>query len=523
MQTLTSPAHTYKHDINIMQFGSLADLFSFNMARFSNDVAIVDKNIEYTYEELRQAVESIAYELNELNLKPKECVTINLKPSFKMISSLLAVMQLGCHFILLDQNNTKSRNEQILSDSNTRVLITEGECDLNFSGQKFSADSLRSVTDLSLSARAYPKLALDDLAYMVYTSGSTGTPKGVLISHEGIMSYLQTAINQYYHTQLEGTLLVASPSFDMGITSILIPLCLGHKIVIMDMTSITIRAGRFLNSKQSGNLLIRITPTGMKSILLASGKKTNDNNHTFVIGGENFATSLAEQINKVFPSATIWNHYGPTECVVGCTLYQYKEEISVSGNNLPCGVQMRNSVVLILDPQTRLPVGQGEVGEIYIGKDALSLGYYNNTQLTAKHFIHTDKTTGSSLPSIIYKTGDLGYFNNIGELVFCGRIDNQSKVNGYRFEMEEIESVIIASKLVSTTVVINQDGTSKNLTAFIQPIEKNKLISQELIGYLEQFLPSYAIPGTFKIVKEWPITSNGKIDRKALCKGEVHV
>ncbi|AXQ99547.1 AMP-binding protein [Pseudoalteromonas piscicida] len=509
---------TNDRSVDISGFGNLADLFSFNMKRYSKEVAVIDKGLEYTYEDLEKMVDRIALNITKLGIKKNDCIAINLKPSFDMVASLNAAMKLGCRFVLLDQNNTKLRNEAILSDSNACILVCDDEYNLVFPGHSFNIKS--ELSDNELSPHSYPEVQPDDTAYMVYTSGTTGSPKGVLIGHRGIMSYLQAALAQYYHNQLRGALLVASPSFDMGITSILIPLCVGHKVVIMDMASITIRAGRYLNSEQSGNLLIRITPTGMKSILLASGKKVSNNSHTFVIGGENFAVPLAEQISNVFPNATIWNHYGPTECVVGCTLYHYQKDMITDARNLPCGAQMHNSIVLILNADTQMQMEHGEVGEIYVGKDALSQGYYNNPSLTNKSFIETPFDAMSSKAPVLYKTGDLGFINELGELVFCGRIDNQSKINGYRFEMEEIESAIVASRLVSAAVVVNKDGTSKHLTAFVQPFKCKGLPHQKLVSYLEQCLPKYAIPGQFIAVHEWPTTSNGKIDRKVLSEGE---
>ena len=352
---------------------------------------------------------------------------------------------------------------------------------------------------------------------MIYTSGSTGKPKGVMIGHSSLVNYLQNDKTGYINPdkKTSGSFIHLSYTFDASLTAIFMPLLSGKLAVLSSKNSLEVLEDPNL-LKYAPYDFIKITPAHIDLIHL----KLKDANGEYltqklVIGGEALLGGHFSHFMEEGIAIEIVNEYGPTEATVGCSTFSFspltpQEKITRS---ISIGKPINNAQIYILG-SSREPVPIGVPGEIYIGGAGLSRGYLNRPELTKEKFVSDpfSKEKGARL----YRTGDLGRWLADGNIEYWGRTDDQVKIRGYRIELGEIESVLGQSEQVSQAIVAvraDKQG-NKQLVGYVVP--EGEYDRNNIQAYLKQQLPDYMIPAHLVAMESFPLTANGKIDRKAL-------
>ncbi|HWW73429.1 MAG TPA: AMP-binding protein, partial [Duganella sp.] len=327
----------------------------------------------------------------------------------------------------------------MLSDSGVRNVLIDDSCPAA-ARPAIAALNCIDVQDERCyrGGAANPDLAFDPRqeAYRIYTSGSTGVPKGVMVPHGGLVNYIWWARSHYLTPDIGSVALYSSLSFDLTITSIFVPLIAGLTVhVYADRDDDVPALYQVIEDNQVD--LLKLTPSHLAlfNTLPLAGSRLK----TLIVGGEDLRTEVALAAHKkLHGNVRIYNEYGPTETVVGCMIYRYDPARDLQGS-VPIGAPIANTSIVLLDQQLR-PVKPGDIGEIHIGGAGVALGYRNQAELTARHFIDHPGEPGSRL----YASGDLGRINSSGRLHFLGRKDLQIKLRGYRIEPGELESLLLS-------------------------------------------------------------------------------
>jgi len=356
-------------------------------------------------------------------------------------------------------------------------------------------------------------LTAQHLAYVIYTSGSTGQPKGVMVEHRSLHNYLQAAARRYANAQPCSALVSSPLVFDATITSLFTPLVTGGWAQLIPAGNELDTLERLLQTSAAWDLL-KVTPAHLDA--LGERIRTDTIAATvgcFVIGGEALPAATAARWRTLSPRSRLINEYGPTETVVGCTVYEAEDVIPAVGG-MPIGRPLDNTRIYLTD-RHGTPVPIGVIGEICVGGAGVARGYLNHDELTRERFV----PDLSGLPGAwMYRTGDKGRLRSDGVLEYLGRDDFQIKLRGYRIELGEIEAQLRQCMGVAGAVVLAREDRpgDRRLVAYVVPAAEVSLAGADLRTELASRLPEYMIPSAFVVLAELPLTSNGKIDRRAL-------
>uniref|UniRef100_UPI001656C38C amino acid adenylation domain-containing protein n=1 Tax=Xenorhabdus indica TaxID=333964 RepID=UPI001656C38C len=495
-------------------------LFEQQVERTPDAIAMVFEGYTFSYEELNRRANCLAHHLLTLGVKPDDRVAICVKRSPEMIVGLLAILKAGGAYIPLDPSYPVERLTYMLNDAAPVVLLTQTILKeklgsnlptVVLDAQKTSVFDKKSAENPDAQALG---LTSHNLAYVIYTSGSTGQPKGVMVEHGGFRNYLQWALGHYASAGQLNSIVSSPVAFDATVTSIYLPLLCGGKIQLLrDGQELTELIPALLSMDTAA--LVKITPTHFATVgqeLLAT--KQTCPAHYFIVGGEPLPGSTVARWRELSPESRIVNEYGPTETVVGCITFDTNKLSNITGN-VPIGCPIANTQIYILDTQ-REPVPLGVIGEIYIGGAGVARGYLNQPELTAERFV---PNPFSDIPHArMYKTGDLGRWRPDGNIEYLGRNDFQVKVRGFRIELGEIETQLVQCPGVDEAVVVAREDMpgDTRLVAYLRPQSGVEPVLAELHQQLTRHLAEYMIPSAFVMLETFPLTPNGKLDRKAL-------
>jgi amino acid adenylation domain-containing protein len=492
-------------------------LFVEQVQRTPDNIAAVYENQKFTYQELNHRANQLAHYLQQLGVKPDVMVGICVERSLFMLIALLGILKAGGAYVPIDPNYPLERKTFILKDSQMPVLLTQQHLMADLVTNEIQVIYLDSDWETINQQKIDNPITTTttlNLAYVIYTSGSTGKPKGTLIPHQGLVNYLSWATQKYTVEQGIGTVVHSPLGFDLTITSLLSPLLVGRTVELLSEEQGIETLSQAL--KKSSNLsLVKITPAHLDLLKQQLSKEEIANKtRAFIIGGENLLAQSITFWQNVAPDTILVNEYGPTETVVGCCIYQVPVGKHTSGS-IPIGKPIANTQLYVLD-QYLQPVTTNVTGELYIGGLGLARGYLNQPELTALKFIPNpfSKQQGDRL----YKTGDLVRFLPTGDIEYIGRIDNQIKIRGFRVELGEIEGVINQHPSVSASVAILREDKpgNQNLIAYITLYPDKTLTISQLRRFLQNKLLDHMLPTAFMILEALPLTSNGKVDRRAL-------
>ncbi len=504
-------------------------LFEARAARAPERVALVHGDRELTYGELNAGANQLARHLRSMGVGPDVLVGVCVERSLELVVALLGVLKAGGAYVPLDPAFPPDRLALMLEDAQVAVLLTQEEllADLPPIGGRMVCldrdwedvsrwDDSNPETGPGVGSGAGP----ENLAYVIYTSGSTGRPKGVQIPHRPLTNFLISMAAEPGLTERDVLLAVTTISFDIAALEIYLPLIMGGRVV-MASRDVAADGSRLLETlRECGATVMQATPAGWR-LLLAAGW---EGKHPLKIlcGGEAFPRDLALQLLE--RGESVWNVYGPTETTIWSAVGRVTEAARTGGRAgegkqdmpEPIGRPLGNTQIYVLDRNLR-PVPIGVSGELHIGGDGLARGYLNRPDLTADRFV---PDPFSSHPGArMYKTGDLVRYLPDGSIEFLGRMDHQVKVRGFRIELGEIETVLSGHPDVDQCVAIvreDRPGDQRLLACFIPRKGGNAPAAGDLRAFLKEKLPDYMTPSAFFSMEAFPLTPNGKINRRAL-------
>ncbi|UCH93630.1 MAG: amino acid adenylation domain-containing protein, partial [Candidatus Aminicenantes bacterium] len=486
-------------------------------------LALLSVPLFMTYKELNEKSNQLAHLLKEKGVQSDSIVGIMMERSIEMIIGVMAIIKAGGAYLPIDPTYPDERIDFMVKDSQTQLFITQehlkrkvnvGEhckiIDINYEG--YSSRGSGNWASVNCTA---------DLVYVVYTSGSTGKPKGVLVQHLHFVNAAFAWRKEYHLEKMTTNLLQMAPfSFDVFGGDLARALLNGGKMVItpqsgMDPESLYLLITRHEITlfESTPSYLVpfmqhvydhRLEVPSLKLLILGSD----------ICRVEDFKTLLA----RFGQWMRIINSYGVTEATIDSSYYEGVLEYPTSSGNVPIGKPLPNMKFYILNPQGMLQP-MGAAGELCIGGAGVARGYLNQPELTAEKFLSVSNKyyrSYMSHMSYIYKTGDLARWLPDGNVEFLGRMDHQVKVRGYRIELGEIESKLLEHEDIKEAVVVEktEESDDRYLCGYI--ISGQTLEAAQLREYLGQKLPDYMVPWFFVQMDRFPLTPNGKIDRKAL-------
>lgn len=494
----------------------LHQLFEQQAERTPEIIAVASGEEQLTYRQLNQRANQLAHYLKEQGVGPDRLVGVCLEPSMQMIIAILGVLKAGGAYLPLDPNIPEKRLSSLVTDARPILLLTRQGLRTrlhDFTGNLFfldtEVDRLRRQLQTNPSSPATP----DHLAYVMYTSGSTGTPKGVALAHRGVVNLLTDFQNRQAIQPGEACSWWTSPGFDVSVYEIFSPLMSGGSLQVIP-EDLRLEVHRLLDWIQEYNIRSAYIPPFLLNDFAAwvQNHPGTSRLRCLLVGVEPIPEALLTHLNELMPDLCILNGYGPTETTICSTLFMVDTAHPHAGNT-PLGRPVANTHIYLLD-QSMQPVPVGVVGEIYIGGVGLARGYLNQPELSSQRFIRSPFRSEERL----YRTGDLARYLPDGNLMFVGRMDNQVKLNGVRIELGEIEATLTQHTLVKGAVALLYEPPSgrKHLVAYVTPGEDTPPSPEELRRFLNQRLPHAMVPSAFVIMEAFPLTSNGKVDRKAL-------
>ena len=490
-------------------------LFEEQAARHADDVAVVFEGRTLTYREVNERANQVAHYLLKRGVGPDALVGVCLERCPEMAIALLGVWKAGGAYVPLDPSHPPERLAFMLEDAAAKILITDEALRPLFG--EIAAEVVRVDGDGAAIAQQStsnppPSAGPSHLAYVMYTSGSTGQPKGVMIVHEGLTNYLCWARQAYAVDAGEAVPVFTSIAFDLTVTALIAPLVGGGRVELLreDVGGQKLVAAL---REVEGRSLVKITPAHLALLSDTLGPETARNRtRVFVIGGEQLVAESLALWRDHAPDTRLINEYGPTETVVGCCVHEVRPDDPRTGA-VSIGKPIANTQLYVLD-RHKNPLPVGVQGELYIGGAGVARGYLNRPELTAEKFVPDPFVAGGRL----YRTGDLARWRADGSLEFLGRIDNQVKVRGFRIELGEIEAKLADLPSVKACAVLAREDTpgGKHLCGYVVAERGHSPTVDELRNALRADLPEYMVPAQFVFLESMPLTSNGKVDRKAL-------
>ncbi len=483
-------------------FDSISGRFKAVADLYPDSVALLDVEKELTYSELDNQTDSIAKQLLG-KVKAGSRVGIMISQSVDTVIAMLAVVKAGCCFVPIGVDYPLERVRFMLADSGIGLLLTNRKEPAIHDVVQLGLDDLRRE---AVPLRILPEINPTGEAYVIYTSGTTGKPKGVLVSVENLGSFIAQAVKRYHMGHGERVMQFASPTFDASQEEIWTCLLSGGTLFIRNDDLIS-SPTRFINACQRYKISVLDLPTAYFHLLVTGMVEARiqlpDRLRLIILGGEAVQATL---INKWFEhfgeEVEIVNTYGPTETTIVATWVTLNKHDAIFSIGRP----VPGNTAYVVDEWLR-PVLPGVKGELLIGGKGVSKGYIGNDELNKRKFI-----SPVSLPSgRYYRTGDLVYIDQEGNLQFLGRQDEQIKVRGFRVEPGEVEELLLKIRGIQGAVV---GARNDRLIAWVTP---STAPSEEVIRKkLSSELPDYMVPQSFVLMESFPLSTSRKVDKKSL-------
>ncbi len=489
----------------------LHNLFERTAKRAPNRVAVECAGQSLTYGELNAKANRLANHLRKSGVQTESCVGICLERSLDLMVGLLAILKAGAAYVPMDPSFPPERLAWMMEDAGIFLLVTNTRLLKVFSRPGLKAvclDAEWEAIEQGVSDDPGVFLPPSSLAYIIYTSGSTGKPKGVMIEHRSVVNFLLSMQKEPGFDENDVLVAVTTISFDIAALEVFLPLISGGRLVVASKNEVVDGTALLGRIASSGATVLQATPATWKLMLEAGWERTPG--LKMLCGGESLPRELANRMLQ--HGAELWNVYGPTET----TIWSSVDRVQPGSDPVLIGRPIANTQLYIVDKQME-PVPRGVVGELLIAGDGLSRGYRNRPDLTAERFVETLFLDPGNR---VYRTGDLARFRPDGRVEMLGRLDHQVKLRGYRIELGEIEKVLSQHQAIKDAVVVTQEDQDgdKRLVAYYTPVAGGRVKSGELGKFLQRTLPDYMIPGCFVEMEAFPLTPNGKIDRKGFPK-----
>lgn len=463
-------------------------LFEEQVLRTPDKTAVIACDKILTYDELNRLSNRIANSLIQKGVKANDIVAFALPRNSYLIAVMFGILKSGAAYMPIDPDYPQDRIDYMLSDSNAKFFITE-----------------ENLNDYISTNEEKPKIDVspDNYYCALHTSGSTGTPKMSLLYHKSIMNFLYA--NTRFYDNVDTVVSATIITFDAFIMDSVLAISYGKPLYLMSNDEMFNQNKFEKVFKNISKAMFFSTPTKLKSYIdNSTNKEFVKNIKSFVLGGEIFTEDLFDLINENTDNSNIYNIYGPTETTICVVVDELKN------HDITIGKPIANTQIYILDKYNN-PMPTGQIGELCIAGDGVGAGYLNRPELTAEKFVDNPFGDGK-----IYKTGDLAYWREDGNIAYVGRNDFQVKIRGLRIELGEIESAIDSVDSVSqAVVVVRKDANGRQLICAFYT-EHTPVNIADIKSAISLKLPKYMMPHIFTVLSVMPLTPSGKINRKAL-------
>ena len=483
---------------------NLVELFIEAVNKNPDNMAVVYKDKKITYKELDERSNSLAQLLNKKGVKQGDIIGVCLEKGINLIISVWGILKCGAVYMPMYTDYPKDRLSYMISNSNAKyVIINNNSASLLEEKNTINIDTLtlnKGIKNLKT------KINVNNLAYIIYTSGSTGKPKGVKISHQNLINFIYS-FNTYYKNNIsekDNFLSSTNMAFDVSIWEIFMPLLNGSTLIFNTeeiITDISLYCENIIKNKITA---LYIPPNILNEVYSILNEKNYSGISKLLVGVESITNTTLNKYIDLNPEIIIVNGYGPTETTICATAFEYKKDTS-NTHIVPIGKPLYNNNVYILSQDKLCPINVP--GELYVSGDGVGSGYLNDEIKTKKAFKKDIFNNNLNM----YSTGDIAYIGKDNNIHFIGRMDNQIKLHGYRIELNEINHAISSHPQISKSFSIVHKNSIVNYY-----ISNEEILSADIKQFLKDKLPFYMIPNFFIKLDSFPLTVNGKIDKKNL-------
>ena len=479
--------------------------------RTPNKIVFADEHNEISYKDFVQEAKTMAAGLAKI-VKPCSPVAVLGNKSVETLVAFFASIYAGCFYVPLNPAHPNDRKQRILNKlNNPYLIVTSGEIAPDFveKSKILTSQNLRGGDFLDFESCLAGQIDTDPL-YVIFTSGSTGEPKGIAVSHRSVIDFIEEFTDQFDMDENEVFASQAPFDFDVSVKDIYSTIKCGATMQIVPKAKFSFPTMLidYLCERKVTTLVWAVSALCIISGFRSFSYKIPTTLKKVLFSGEAMPIKQLNYWKKYLPDVKYVNLYGPTEITCNCTFYEIPQG-PFEGEALPIGRAFTNERIVLLKEDGTTTKTPNEQGEICVVGSALSLGYYNSPVETANAFVKNPEQT--AYEEKMYKTGDLGFYDEDGLLQFCGRKDYQIKYMGHRIELGEIETATLTLKGVSRAVCIFEEKKQK-IFMFCQ----SEIEPAEINTYLRTKLPAFMIPHHIVVVKAMPLTENGKVNRKKL-------
>ena len=502
------------------------ELFAEQAARTPHHIAVRHNKEELAYRDLYQRAMGLSHYLTSHGIGAGSRVALYMPRGIDMLTAIMGIFAAGGAYVPIETDYPVQRVTEILEDSEAPIVLVNGTTAFAAEQIRRSVNSLKEVAVVhTVSQGDYPEAGLQyragaqDIAYIIYTSGTTGKPKGAMVHQLGMLNHMYGMIDAMQLNARDVLGQTASCSFDISVWQLLCALLIGGTTCIIDKEKM-LDAGQLLIEMYENKVTVaEMVPTVLRTLLdeaLATRPEMLHSLRWMIPTAEQISMALVTKWYNTYPQIPLINAYGPAEASDDVTLYRINKDIK--STIIPIGKPIGNIRIYILDKYLNLcPVGV--CGEICIAGVGVGKGYWKDPAKTARVFVPNPfaerEGEGATDYGTLYLTGDTGYYQQDGNLIFTGRRDHQVKIRGHRIELGDIESHLLQhGQLDEVTVLAREKDDSKYLVAYY--VSDAGIQQDKLRSYLSDKLPDHMVPSFFVWLQRMPLTVNGKLDRKAL-------
>ncbi len=492
----------------------LHSLFLRQVAERPDQVAVCTPSMRLTYAEVYARACRVEQELLPRGLEPNQLVGIVMEKGWEQVVAVLGVLFAGGAYMPVDPELPPERQRYLIENGDVKVVLTQSavlkQASVPEEVEVLCVDRMEPLEGRPLEPRTRQKR--EDLAYVIYTSGSTGQPKGVMTDHCGAVNTVLDVNHRFGIGPADRVLAVSRLNFDLSVYDIFGLLAAGGTIV-MPSAGHAHDSAHWAELVASENVTVWNTVPSLMAQLIeaaARGQGIGQSLRTILLSGDWIPVSLPGQIRRLLPKAKTISLGGATEASIWSILYPI-DELDPNWKSIPYGKPMANQSFYVLN-HALAPCPVGVPGQLFIAGIGLARGYWRDARKTRASFIHD--AGGLRL----YRTGDWGRYLPDGNIEFLGREDSQVKLYGHRIELGEIEAKLRENRAVENCVLVLREDAAggKHLVAFVVGVPGAKVEPADLREFLRTKLPEYMVPSGFVFVDHFPLTVNGKVDRKAL-------
>jgi amino acid adenylation domain-containing protein len=516
-------AHDNKPVLRCQDAKTVSLLFEECVQNYGDQIAVYANHEQMTYSELNAKSNILAHYLQQCGVAKNTLIALYLDRSIAFMIGMLAIVKAGAAYLPLDIDEPINRTKRIFQDSNPVYIFTRSAslsvlCETEFDTKTnvLNLDTFFQEHEQGNNHNPISINSANDLVCVIYTSGSTGTPKGCMIPHRGVVNLVKDT-NYIQITPADRMTQIANAAFDAMTFEVWGALLNGASLYIVQKSQL-LSIPDFSDFLKNNHISVAILTAAFLNLVVKSSPDAFDNLRYLMSCGEKanpaIITLLLERKEKYKLSALdLMNGYGPTECTTFATTFKIENKHLIE-KTVPIGSPISNIKTYILD-ENSCPVSPGETAELYLSGEGVGLGYLNNSTETAKKFVQApwnDK-------EILYKTGDLVYYDPAVGIVFVDRIDNaQVKIRGFSVALAEIESCFMQYAGVNqASVLVKKDiSLGKSLIAYVSFCQNAQVDFLAFHQYLKENLPFYMLPPKIIQLPTIPLTANGKIDQKLL-------